>query len=53
MKIELNLKGLKDEINGAIALLVNSGYRVHWETVKVGNVKSKVLIVEDKKGEEK
>ncbi len=39
MKSEFELKGAKDEINGAIALFVNSGYKVSWETKKVGNVK--------------
>ncbi len=53
MKSEFELKGAKDEINGAIALFVNSGYKVSWETKKVGNVKRKVLVVDDRKGEEK
>lgn len=47
MKTEYVLKGTKDEINNFIAVLVNSGYKVYWETVKVGNTKRKVLIVED------
>ena len=53
MKSKFELKGMKDEINGAIALFVNSGYRVEWETVKVGNTKRKVLAVDDRKEEEK
>ncbi len=53
MKVQYDLKGLKEEINGAIALFVNSGYHVYWETIKVGNTKRKVLVVDDGKGEEK
>ncbi len=47
MKAELELKGISAEKNAAIALLVNSGYKVYWETVKVGNTKRKLLIVEN------
>ncbi len=47
MKSEYVLKGTKDEINNFISLLVNSGYKVFWGTVKVGNTKRKVLIVEN------
>ncbi len=53
MKVQFELKGVKEELNNAIALFVNSGYHVHWETVKVGNKNRKVLVVEDGKGEEK
>lgn len=49
MKAEIELKGTKDEKNGVILGLVNSGYRIGWETKKVGNVKRVVLVVEDKK----
>lgn len=53
---ELELKGTKEELNGAIALFVNSGYEVHWETRKSGNVKRKVLVIDEvkskKQGEE-
>lgn len=45
MKHELELKGTKEELNSAIALFVNSGYQVHWEARKSGNVKRKVLVV--------
>lgn len=53
MKSEFELKGTKDEINIVIALFVNSNYKVYWETKKVGNVKRKVLVVDDRKGEGK
>lgn len=49
MKVELELKGTKDEKNGVILGLVNSNYHVGWETKKVGNVKRVVLVVEDGK----
>lgn len=56
MKHELELKGTKEELNSAIALFVNSGYEVHWETRKSGNVKRKVLVIDEvkskKQGEE-
>lgn len=51
---EFELKGKTEELNNLIAVFVNSSYQVHWETKKVGNVKRKVLVIEDvkKKGEE-
>lgn len=54
MRHELELKGTKEEINSAIALFVNSGYTVKWDTRKVGNAKRKVLVIDEvkKKGEE-
>lgn len=50
---EFELKGKQEALDNAIALFVNSGYQVHWETKKVNNVKRKVLVIEDvnKKGE--
>lgn len=50
---EFELKGKQEAIDSAIALFVNSNYQVHWETKKVGNVKRKVLVIEEieKKGE--
>jgi len=53
VRTELELKGTTAEKNAAIALLVNSGYHVYWYMVKVGNAKRKVLVVDDKKEEEK
>lgn len=47
---ELELKGTKQEIDGAIALLVNSGYTVRWDKSRVGNATRKVLVAS--KGEE-
>lgn len=53
---EFELKGKTEELNSAIALFVNSGYEVHWETRKSGNVKRKVLVIDEikskKQGEE-
>lgn len=53
MKDCFDLKGTKDEKNGVILGLVNSGYRVAWETVKVGNTKRVMLVVDKKEKEEK
>lgn len=53
MKTFLELKGTKDEKNGVILGLVNSGYRVAWETVKVGNTKRVMLVVEKEEKKEK
>lgn len=53
MKHYFELKGVKDEINNTIALFVNSGYMVYWKTVKTGNTKRKVLVIDDGKEEEK
>ncbi len=46
---EFELKGKTEELNNLIAVFVNSNYQVHWETRKVGNVKRKVLVIEDVK----
>lgn len=53
MKTEHELKGTKDEINAVICAFVNSGYKVYFDTKKVGNSKRKVLVLDDRKGEEK
>lgn len=52
MKAEYELKNATiAEKNTLIAVLVNSGYHVYWETKKVSNVKRKVLVVDDRKGD--
>lgn len=51
MKTEFELKGTKDELNGVISVLVNSGYSIYWTTKKVGKSNHKVLVVDDRKGE--
>ena len=54
MKAEYEIKNATAaEKNTLIAVLVNSGCRVSWETKKVGNTKRKVLVVDDRKEEEK
>lgn len=50
-EVEFELKGLKEEVNTIIAVLVNSGYTVYWKIRKEGNTKKKVFVV-SKGGEE-
>lgn len=54
MRHEFELKGKQEALDTVISVFVNSGYQVHWETRKTGNVKRKVLVIDDvkKKGEE-
>lgn len=56
MRHEFELKGKAEALDTVISVFVNSFYQVHWEMRKSGNVKRKVLVIDEikskKQGEE-
>lgn len=49
MRHEFELKGKTEALDTVISVFVNSNYQVHWETRKIGNVKRKVLVIDEVK----
>lgn len=49
MRHEFELKGKVEALDTVISVFVNSNYQVHWETRKSGNVKRKVLVIDEVK----